>query len=100
MVVVAAGEIDAATAPALREALIVAAELCGKVVVDLSGVTFLDSTGLGVLVGAVKTRSGHGSMCLAGPTGLVAKVLSVTRLDQVIPIHADVAAAVSASDDT
>jgi anti-sigma B factor antagonist len=99
-VVVAAGEIDVATSPALREALRVAAELSSKVIVDLSAVTFLDSTGLGVLMGGFKTLSADGSMCLVGPTGMVAKVLRITRLDEVIPIHADADAAVSASHDT
>ena len=97
MVVVASGEIDIATSPALREALVAAAESSSNVVVDLSAVTFLDSTGLGVLMGGFRTLFGHGSMCLVGPTGMVAKVLRVTRLDQVIPIHADVEGALSAS---
>lgn len=99
-VVVAAGEIDVATSPGLREALLVAAELSSRVVVDLSAVTFLDSTGLGVLMGGFKNVSGHGSMCLVGPTGMVAKVLRVTRLDEVIPVRADLDAALSASNDT
>jgi anti-sigma B factor antagonist len=98
-VVIAAGEIDLATSPALRESLLVAAERSSKVIVDLSAVTFLDSTGLGVLMDGFRTLSPHGSMCLVGPTGIVAKVLSLTRLDEVIPIHPDVEAAVSASND-
>ena len=99
-VLIAAGEIDIATAPALREALLAAAQLSGRVVVDLSAVTFLDSTGLGVLMGSFKHISAQGSMCLVGPTGLVAKVLSITRLDEFIPIHTDLDAALIASHDT
>ena len=63
-------------------------------------VTFLDSTGLGVLMGGFKTVSAQGSMCLVGPTGMVAKVLRVTRLDEVIPVRADLDAALSAAKDT
>jgi anti-sigma B factor antagonist len=96
-VVIAAGEIDLATCPALREALLVAAGFSSKVVVDLSAVTFLDSTGLGVLIDGFKRVPAHGSMCLVGATGMVAKVLSITRLDEVIPIHPDVETALSAS---
>jgi anti-sigma B factor antagonist len=99
-IVIAAGEIDMATAPALRTALIDAAGVSSKVVVDLSAVTFLDSTGLSVLMDGFKKLSARGSMCLVGPTGMVAKVFRVTRLDEVIPIHPDVEAALSASNET
>jgi anti-sigma B factor antagonist len=87
-VVFAAGEIDIATSDALREAMLAAVESSRHVVVDLSAVTFLDSTSLGVLLGAQKRiASTQQSMCLVGPTRLVAKVLSITRVDQTIPVH-------------
>jgi anti-sigma B factor antagonist len=97
--VVASGEIDIATSPALREALLAAAESSGRVVVDLSAVTFLDSTGLGVLMRGFKNLPAGGSMCLVGANGIVAKVLRQTRLEEVIPVHADLEAALSRPND-
>jgi anti-sigma B factor antagonist len=88
MVVFAVGEIDIATSDGLREAMHAAVESSRHIIVDLSAVTFLDSTGLGVLLGTRKQiASTHQSMCLVGPTRLVAKVLSITRVDQTIPVH-------------
>jgi anti-sigma B factor antagonist len=86
-VVAPAGEIDMASAPQLREKL---EELLddgiADLVVDLSGVTFFDSSGLAVLVGAVKqTRPRGGSIRLAGARPLVLKVLEITRLTDVLP---------------
>ena len=94
-VVVASGEIDLATAPVLRDALLVAAEVSGNVVVDLSAVTFLDSTGISALMGGLKNLPASGSMGLVGANGMVAKVLRQTRLDQVIPVHPNLDAALS-----
>jgi anti-sigma B factor antagonist len=98
--VVASGEIDLATSPALRGALLVAAESSGRVVVDLSAVTFLDSTGLGVLMSGFKSLPASGSMCLVGANGIVAKVLRQTRLDEVIPVHENLEGALSKPDHT
>jgi anti-sigma B factor antagonist len=99
-VVIAAGEIDVATAPALREALLVAVEVSGNVVVDLNAVTFLDSTGIGALMGGFKNVPANGSMCLVGANGMVAKVLRQTGLDQVIPVHPNLDALRGHNDDS
>ena len=61
MVVFASGEIDLATSSGLRDALLTAAESSSRVVVDLSAVTFLDMSGVGVLIGFKKLSNG-GSM--------------------------------------
>lgn len=92
-VLTVAGEIDVYTAPVLREHLsqAIAADRA-DVVVDLSGVTFMDSTGLGVLVGALKrARSFGGDLQLVVPSERVLAVFRLTGLTQVFTIHADVA---------
>ena len=99
-VVEVAGEIDVYTAPKLREQL---AELvdAGRhdIVVDMQRVEFLDSTGLGVLVGGLKRIRQHdGSMNLVCTQERILKIFRITGLTKVFPIHESVAAAVAASD--
>ena len=88
-VVVATGEIDLYTAPALRDSLVRAGESSSRVVIDLTDVTFLDSTGLGVMLGALgRARDTDRSVALVGPTDMVKRVLQITQLDQVFPTYA------------
>ena len=94
------GEIDVYTAPELREQL---AELVDSgrhdIIVDMQGVEFLDSTGLGVLVGGLKRIRQHdGSMNLVCTQERILKIFRITGLTKVFPIHESVAAAVAASD--
>jgi anti-sigma B factor antagonist len=57
-------------------------------VVNLAGVTFIDSTGIGVLVGVWhRVRASDSSLALAMPSGQVQKVLDATGLTQVLPVH-------------
>lgn len=93
----AAGEIDLYTAPALRDALVAAAESSSRILIDLSRVTFLDSTGLGVMLGALgRARSVQRSVALVGPTSMVLRVLEITRLNQVFPTYAELDEALAA----
>ncbi|MGH8775902.1 MAG: STAS domain-containing protein [Jiangellaceae bacterium] len=99
-VVEVAGEIDVYTAPKLREQI---AELVDSgrhdIVVDMQRVEFLDSTGLGVLVGGLKRIRQHdGSMHLVCTQERILKIFRITGLTKVFPIHGSVAAAVAASD--
>lgn len=86
------GEVDLYTSPQLREAI--DREVSGgtpKVLVDLTGVSFMDSSGLGVLVGSLKrSRERGGELALVCTEGSVLKVLTITGLDRVFPIHASV----------
>lgn len=96
-VVTVGGEVDVFTAPALDERLVSLIDE-GKVrlVVDLTGVEFLDSTGLGVLVKALKrTREHDGSLDLVATQERILKVFRITGLDAVMPLHDTVAAAVA-----
>lgn len=80
------GEIDVATVPPLREEIYAAIEANGGQVLtlDLSELEFIDSTGLGLLVGALKrARLGGGDLVITRPVAHVWKVFTVTGLDKV-----------------
>jgi anti-sigma B factor antagonist len=79
-VVVVGGEIDVYTAPKLREHII-----------DMENVDFLDSTGLGVLVGGLKrVRAHEGSLDLVCTQDRILKIFRITGLTKVFAIHATV----------
>ncbi len=82
------GEIDLFTAPELKQVLTEAVEQGkSRVVVDLSETTFLDSTALGVLIGAVKRlRSREGALAIVNRDQSIAKTFEITGLDQVFTI--------------
>jgi anti-sigma B factor antagonist len=87
-VVTVEGEIDVATAPQLRECLHeVIAEGNATVVLDLLPVTFLDSTALGVLVGALKRcRELGGELHVVVSDPRIMKIFEITGLTNVFPI--------------
>ena len=94
-----AGDVDLASAPELRARL---KDLIDPgptfVVLDLSELVFIDSTGLGVLVGVhrrVKEAGGEVRLASAGPR--IMRVLSVTGLDRVFVTFPTVAEAIQAS---
>ena len=85
--VVLDGEIDIATAPAIRRFLL-AAISGGDVhlAVDMSGVTFIDAAGIGVLVAAAnRARRAGGGLSLLAPSRQVRRVLDVLHLDAILP---------------
>jgi anti-sigma B factor antagonist len=94
------GEIDVYTAPQLRERLISLVDGGDRrVVVDLGRVEFLDSTGLGVLVGALKRLRGvDGELSLVCPQERLLKIFRITGLDRVFTLYDSVDAATSDSD--
>jgi len=82
-IVTISGEIDIARAPVLREQLLgLLRPGASRLVVDLSGVTFCDASGLAVLVGVAR-RAGllGGVLRLAAPAPLMSTVLRLTGLD-------------------
>jgi anti-sigma B factor antagonist len=83
------GEVDIATAPKLREKLVeLAAAGATRVVVDLEKVEFLDSTGLGVLIGGMKRlRSTDGDLTLVCTQPRILKVFEITGLNRAFTIH-------------
>ena len=90
------GEVDVYTAPQFREQLIQLVDQGHRnIVVDLEGVEFLDSTGLGVLVGGLKrVRSHDGDLSLVCTQRRILKVLEITGLTKVFSIHDSVDSAV------
>ena len=91
-----AGEVDAYTAPQLRERVIrLLAEGEVNIVVDLRKVDFLDSTGLGALVGSLKrTRMQDGSLKLIMGSGRILQIFRLTDLSRAFAIHPSVAEAI------
>lgn len=88
-VVAVAGEIDVYTSPLLQERLVeVLRDGSPSIVLDLSAVTFLDSTGLGVLItGLKRCRSADGDLVLVTAQPNVLKVLEITGLNDVFKVH-------------
>jgi anti-sigma B factor antagonist len=97
VVVVAIGEVDIFTAPQLDAELSrLTADGRTDLVVDLARVDFLDSTGLSVLVKALKrVREADGRLDIVVTSDRVAKVFRITGLDQLIPLHATLADALA-----
>lgn len=97
-IVAVEGEIDVYTAPKLRDKI---TELVGDgiyhIVIDMEGVEFLDSTGLGVLVGGLKKVRAHdGSLQLVCNQDRLLKIFRITGLAKVFAIHSSAEAATSA----
>ena len=90
VVVAVEGELDVSNAPRLRRALsdVIDGEP-GSVVVDLSRLTFVDSTGLGVLVGADKRARALGvGLVLSSPQPSIAKVFEIAGVHRVMRVVA------------
>jgi anti-sigma B factor antagonist len=95
------GELDIASTPSLRERLhaaladAAAASTGPRVVVDLSGVTFCDASGLALLVDARRRTGPGGTVVLAGPRPQLLRLLRVTGLDRVFTVRSPGGAAES-----
>jgi anti-sigma B factor antagonist len=83
------GDLDLATAPALRAELVDASRSGSTLVVlDLAQVPFLDSVGMSVLIGGHKRlRHTGGRLHLAAPSSFVRRALGLARLDAIIPTY-------------
>lgn len=92
------GELDIHTAPDLTEVLSPALAAGRPVVVDLTDVTFMDSSGLSVFVTALKrTREAGTSLGLVIAEPRVMRVFSITGIDTLIEIHATLNSAIAAT---
>ena len=100
-VIAARGEIDLFTAPELKKVITEVIENGERrVAIDLSEVSFLDSTALGVLIGAVKRlRSRGGALAVVNTDSSIAKTFEITGLDQIFTIVASRTEALEALDD-
>jgi anti-sigma B factor antagonist len=97
-VIAVSGEIDVYTAPKLREKLVSLAESgSSHLIVDMEGVEFLDSTGLGVLVGGLKrVRAHEGWIDLVCTQGRILRIFRITGLNKVFNIYETVPDAIAA----
>jgi anti-anti-sigma factor len=91
-IVAPTGRLDVAGAPTLKEAISEALKNgTPKVILDMEGVSFVDSTGLGSVIAALKQiRSSQGDLRLAAPNQQVRVVLELTTLDRVFPYFSTV----------
>jgi anti-anti-sigma factor len=89
-VVRVSGELDIATVPILADALHGLDGSCDRVVLDLAGLTFIDSTGLTLAVTEHQRAANDGfELVLAGATDNVLNVLRLTGLDVTLPMAPD-----------
>ena len=97
-IVAVGGEIDVYSAPKLRERLITLVDSGSyNLIVDMEAVEFLDSTGLGVLVGGLKRVRAHdGWIDLVCTQGRILRIFRITGLSKVFSIYDSVADAVAA----
>jgi len=65
------------------------------IVLDLSAVTFIDSSGLGALIGSLKAIGNDGHFVIAGARGTVATMFKLTRMDKVLRLFATAEEAVA-----
>ena len=98
-IVAVGGEIDVYTAPRLRDKITeLVADGSYHLIVDMQAVEFLDSTGLGVLVGALKkVRQHDGSLELVCTQDRLLKIFRITGLAKVFVIHESAEAALAGS---
>ena len=89
LVLAVTGEIDVYTAPALRSELQTLTESEGvKLALDLRKVDFMDSTGLGVLIGTHKRlQASSGALAVVCGQPTILKVFEITGLDAIIPVR-------------
>jgi anti-sigma B factor antagonist len=92
----AVGELDGASAPRLREAL-TGDPAPDRLVIDLTGVSFVDSAGLGALIGGIRrTREASGAVAISTPRPGLTRVLRTAGFDRIVPMEPTVEAAAAA----
>jgi anti-sigma B factor antagonist len=82
------GEVDLESSPAARKLLLESIDDANRVLVDLSGVTYIDSSGVASLVEALQvSKKNDTGFALAAPSEPTRRVLELARLDKVFTIH-------------
>ncbi|PKQ17152.1 MAG: anti-sigma B factor antagonist [Actinobacteria bacterium HGW-Actinobacteria-7] len=89
--VVIKGELDVYSAPRLKEELVARLDSgCNQLVLNMEGVGFVDSSGLGVLVSALRrARERDGGVRIICTKENILKIFRITGLDKVFPIFSD-----------
>jgi anti-sigma B factor antagonist len=98
-VLAVSGEIDVYTAPMFKQAVVgLVTDGTQHVFIDMNGVTYMDSSGFGALLGATKRlRPAGGALHLVGAKPTVERMLHLTRLDTVIEMHSTLDQAIAAA---
>ena len=82
--------LDASVAPAFKQSVVQAIEAGDRrLLLDLQGLEFLDSSGLGALVSILKSLGSQGAMAVCGAQGAVLSLFKLTRMDKVFAIYPD-----------
>ena len=98
VVVTLRGELDMPDAASVAAALAAVAARQPEIIVDLAGLEFIDSSGVAALArGRKHARHAGGDLLLAAPQQQVLRVLTLTRLIEVFPVHASVDEAVGSA---
>lgn len=98
-IVALTGDVDLQTSPAVRQGLLECLENHDKVVVDMSQVNYIDSSGVASLVEAFQVSRKKGSFfALAHVSAAAMRVLSLARLDKVFSIHESIEDALAANE--
>ena len=81
------GEVDASTAAAFRAAVETFDVEGARLVIELSAVTFMDSSGLGVIAGTLfRQQPVGGTLCIRNPSRQIRQILEISGLDQLVPV--------------
>ena len=95
-VVTAGGDVDARTVQQFHHAVTEAAGMSSRMVIDLGHVTFIDSTGLGVLIAARNQAQQRGAgVALVSPPPMVRRLLTTTQLQHLFTVHDRLADAIT-----
>jgi anti-sigma B factor antagonist len=90
LVKIQSARVDAVNSPDLRAQV---KELTdngiNRIIIDLSNVSFMDSSGLGTIVSILKMLGAGGDLVIAGASGVVADLFKLTRMDRVFRMCAD-----------
>jgi anti-sigma B factor antagonist len=91
------GELDVATTPELREVLVgLVGDGATRLILDLDGVDFIDSTGLGTIISALKRARTHGGdLRLVCTQARITRLFEITGLDKAVPLLPSLDAAVA-----
>jgi anti-sigma B factor antagonist len=93
------GEVDVYTAPLLRQEIMDQVDAgVTHLLVNLEKVEYLDSTGLGILIGGVKRlKEQNGSLKLVGPSARITRIFEITGLNKIFDVYASEADALAAT---
>lgn len=88
------GEVDLARQPSMVADIASRLRQDPRLIIDVTAVTFIDCTGLGTLLAAqTHAHEVGGHLALVGPCAPLSRILELTSLGDVLPLHADVSTA-------